>query len=118
MKKIGLIFNSFPHSISSGREGLDFLFSVSAYCNSISVFFIGDAVSQLVSEQKPQKILSRDYISAFKIMELYEINNIYLCKKSLIKLGFQNSPLIIKTKKKTEHELAILMNYCDQLVVF
>ncbi len=83
MKKIAFVFTSMPHGNSSGREGLDALLATSALTDEICVFFISDGVCQILANQKPNEILARDYIATFKILPLYDIENIYLCTDSL-----------------------------------
>ncbi|MBD2815609.1 sulfurtransferase complex subunit TusC [Xenorhabdus sp. Flor] len=88
MKKIAFVFTEAPHGSSAGREGLDALLATSAFTEQIGVFFISDGVFQLLSDQQPDKILSRDYISTFKILSLYDIDKCYICLEDLMVRGF------------------------------
>ncbi|PHM64763.1 sulfurtransferase [Xenorhabdus stockiae] len=88
MKKIAFIFTEAPHGSSAGREGLDALLATSALTEQVGVFFISDGVLQLLSNQQPDKILSRDYISTFKILPLYDIEECYICLEDLTVRGF------------------------------
>lgn len=87
MKKIAYIFSHSPHGTSLGREGLDLLLSISITNSNISIFFIGDGILQLMQNQNPEKIFSKNYVSAFKILPLFGIKNFYFCKESLIERG-------------------------------
>lgn len=87
MKRIAFVFNSAPHGTSAGREGLDALLATSALTEDIGVFFIGDGVFQLLAGQVPDAVLARDYISTFKILPLYDIENCWLCGESLRERG-------------------------------
>ena len=60
MKRVAFIFSSAPHGSASGREGLDALLATSALTEEIGVFFVGDGVFQLLSEQRPAAVLARD----------------------------------------------------------
>lgn len=91
MKRVAFVFMSAPHGSSAGREGLDALLATSALTDEIGVFFIGDGVFQLLSEQRPATILTRDYIPTFKLMSLYDIENCWLCAASLRERGL-NEP--------------------------
>ncbi|HIF9410048.1 TPA: sulfurtransferase complex subunit TusC [Photobacterium damselae] len=95
MKTLGFIFRSSPHGSSCGREGLDAVLAASAYCEDIQVFFIGDGVLQLVSGQQPQQILSRDYIATFKMFDLYDIEQVYVCEQALKERGLTEADLLI-----------------------
>ena len=61
MSQLTYVFRSAPHGSSSGREGVDALLAASAYCEDISVLFIGDGVYQLIAGQQTGNILSKDY---------------------------------------------------------
>ncbi|PHM35590.1 sulfurtransferase complex subunit TusC [Xenorhabdus innexi] len=88
MKKIAFVFTEAPHGSSAGREGLDALLATSALTEQVGVFFISDGVFQLLSNQQPDKILSRDYISTFKILPLYDIEKYYICLDDLTVRGY------------------------------
>jgi tRNA 2-thiouridine synthesizing protein C len=91
MKRIAYVFMTAPHGSSAGREGLDALLATSALTEDIGVFFVGDGVFQLMSEQQPTKIMARDYIPTFKLMALYDIENCWLCGASLRERGLSES---------------------------
>ena len=96
MKRVAYIFMSAPHGSAAGREGLDALLATSALSDDIGVFFIGDGVLQLLENQHPEGILARNYIPAFKLMALYDIENCWLCAASLRERGLDGSALVIE----------------------
>lgn len=118
MSKLGFVFRTPPHSSSKGREGLDALLAASAYIDNISVFFIGEGVAQLVADQNSQAIYSRNYSVAFKLMDLYEIENIYLCSDSLIDNGLANIELVIDAETLDSEQLKHKLHGCDKLITF
>ena len=95
MKTLGFLFTHSPHSTAHGREGLDAVLATSAYSENIKLFFVGDGVSQLLKQQNPQSVLSRDYIPAFKLLELYDVEDIFVCADSLSAMGFSAEDLIL-----------------------
>ncbi|XBC40704.1 MAG: sulfurtransferase complex subunit TusC [Buchnera aphidicola (Nurudea yanoniella)] len=97
MKHIAFIFSHVPHGSSLSREGLDSILSISTINQNITVFFIGDGVFQLIRNQKPEYIFSHNYVPAFGILPLFEINKLYYCKDSLIERGlFSKSDFFLK----------------------
>ncbi|NAZ96922.1 sulfurtransferase complex subunit TusC [Vibrio toranzoniae] len=118
MRKLAFIFNSFPHSTAAGREGLDALLSASAYSEDISVFFVGDGVTQLLKAQQPDEVLSRDYISAFKLMDLYDIEQVYVCQRSLCQFGLSTDNLLIDVTAVEADELTQKLTQCQQILTF
>jgi tRNA 2-thiouridine synthesizing protein C len=87
MKRVAFVFSSAPHGSTSGREGLDALLATSALTDEIGVFFVGDGVFQLLGGQHPQAILARDYISTFKLLPLYDIEQCWVCSAALRERG-------------------------------
>ena len=87
MKRVAFVFTSAPHGSSAGREGLDALLATSALSEDLGVFFIGDGVLQLLSQQQPGVILARDYIATFKLLALYDIENCWICAASMRERG-------------------------------
>ncbi|KAB0463062.1 sulfurtransferase TusC [Vibrio kanaloae] len=118
MRKLAFIFNSFPHSTAAGREGLDALLAASAYSEDIFVFFVGDGVTQLLKAQQPDEVLSRDYISAFKLMDLYDIEQVYVCQRSLCQFGLSTDNLLIDVTAVEADELTQKLAQCQQILTF
>ena len=87
MKRVAFVFSSAPHGSSAGREGLDALLATSALSEDLGVFFVGDGVFQVLSQQQPVVILARDYIATFKLLSLYDIENCWICAASLRERG-------------------------------
>ncbi|MCK6265225.1 sulfurtransferase complex subunit TusC [Vibrio sp. ZSDE26] len=118
MKKLGFIFHSPPHSTSAGREGLDALLAASAYSEDIYVFFIGDGVAQAISSQQPEQLLSRDYISSFKLMDLYDIEQVYVCQAALEQRGLLDASMAFEASVVSSQEITALMADCHHLLSF
>jgi tRNA 2-thiouridine synthesizing protein C len=95
MNRVAFVFSSAPHGSSAGREGLDALLATSALTEEIGVFFIGDGVFQLLAGQNPQAVLARDYIATFKVLPLYDVDNIYLCAASLQARGLDETTAMV-----------------------
>ncbi len=118
MKKVAFIFHSAPHAISSGREGLDALLAASAYSEELAIFFVGEGVLQLLKEQDPAQVLSRDYISAFKLLDLYDIEQRFICEQSMQDWGVDENDLIIDGQLLSPQEMAVEWDKFDQLLTF
>jgi tRNA 2-thiouridine synthesizing protein C len=76
MKKVAIIVSQAPHGNAKGREALDAALALSAY-NQISLFFMGDGVFHLLKNQLPERILMRNYIATFGVLDLYDIEHCY-----------------------------------------
>jgi tRNA 2-thiouridine synthesizing protein C len=118
LKKIAFIFHSSPHASSAGREGLDALLATSAYHDNLAVFFVAEGVLQLVKNQQPEHILSRDYLSAFKLLDLYDIEQRYVCQQSLAEWGMVTDDLLIEVQPLTPEAIAERWQSFDQVLTF
>ncbi|EOD54911.1 sulfurtransferase complex subunit TusC [Aeromonas molluscorum] len=105
MNKIAFIGRRGPHGSAAGREGLDALLASSALTESLALFLIEDGVLQLVRDQRPQTILQRHYAPAFKLLELYDVEELYVCADSLSERGLQPDDLIIEARCLPRAEL-------------
>lgn len=119
MKKIAFIFSHAPHGTSFGREGLDAIFGISLVIRKISLFFVGDGVLQILKNFESEKILARNYTSSFAILPIYDINNFYCCKSSLIDRGLNfNSQFILKVKILSSDSLRLKLDNHDMIINF
>ncbi|WP_422767134.1 sulfurtransferase complex subunit TusC [Photobacterium leiognathi subsp. mandapamensis] len=118
MNSLGFVFRTPPHGSNSGREGLDAVLASSAYTEELELYFIDDGIFQLLKQQQPQAILSRDYIATFKMLELYDIENIYVSAESLEARGLTADDLLIDVIALEKQALVEKMHQCRQLLSF
>lgn len=108
MNKIAFIGRRGPHGSAAGREGLDALLASSALTESLALFLIEDGVLQLVGEQQPQAILQRHYAPTFKLLALYDVEEVYVCADSLRERCLQPDDLIMEARCLPRAELTRL----------
>ncbi|MFC5704656.1 sulfurtransferase complex subunit TusC [Aeromonas eucrenophila] len=118
MSKIAFICRRGPHGTANGREGLDALLATSALTESLALFLVGDGVLQLVREQSPQGILQRHYAPTFKMLELYDIEEAYVCAASLTERGLTASDLLISVTVLSPAEIRHQWNGCTTHISF
>lgn len=96
MKQIAFVNRTPPHGHAAGRESLDALLATSALCDQgLSVFFIEDGVYQLLKAQQAEQIQCRNYSATFKMLALYEIEPVYVCRDSLAERGLSVDDLLL-----------------------
>lgn len=117
-KKIGIINRCLPHGSAQARESLDLTLAMSAFNESISLFFIADGIYQLLVEHEPNKSLQKHFQPLFKMLELYDIKNIYVCEQSLIQRGINQSSLMIDVTLVNKQQLKTTLALQDQLLSF
>ncbi|BFU60503.1 MULTISPECIES: sulfurtransferase complex subunit TusC [Rodentibacter] len=118
--KIAFLFHSAPHGSSVSREGLDALLAATAFCDEqdIGVFFINDGVFNLLKGQQPALLLQKDFIRTFKLLDLYEIEQRFICQDSLEKSGIAEENLIISAEKIDRTSLMMKLNQAEKLLTF
>jgi len=116
--QLGFVFSTAPHGSASGREGLDALLATSAFCETISVFFIGDGVMQLIDGQRPSAVLSRDYIASFKMLPLCDVEDIYICQASLMARGMGDAVRVLTGEVLEREHIQAKLARCDRILHF
>lgn len=117
-KKLGIINRSLPHGCVNGRESLDLTLALSAFNESLSLFFIGDGVYQLLKGHSPQAILQKHFQPLFKMLELYDVENIFVCSNSLKQRALTPEQLLIDVTLLDVQQLQAKLLLQDQLLSF
>jgi tRNA 2-thiouridine synthesizing protein C len=82
-KSISILNTCPPFGQSNAKDSLDVALIMGTYEQHTHLFFQGDGVWQLVSNQAPETIQVKDFLKTFAAFEFYDLENIYICKKSL-----------------------------------
>ncbi len=118
MKKITIIFRHAPHGSSSSREGLDFALLSASFEQEVSLIFVDDGVLNLLKDQQPTLIGARDFVSTFKALPFYDIENIYSCRLSMSERGLYEDQSLIALKLLEVDEIAEQLNQADEVFVY
>lgn len=118
MSAATFVFRTSPHANSAGREGIDALLAASAYSDDLCAVFVGDGVTQLLADQLTDDILSKHYAPMFKLLELYDIEQVFVCGESLNALGLTPKHLIIDAHILDRQALSKILHSSDKLLSF
>ena len=118
--KLAFLFRTAPHGNAISREGLDALLAATAFCDEeeIGVFFIDDGVLNLLDEQKPELLLQKDFIRTFKLLDLYDIEQRFVCADSLDQYNLQTEQLIISAEKIDRTSLINKLSQAEKVFTF
>lgn len=118
--KIAFLFRTSPHGTSISREGLDTILAATAFCepNDIGIFFIDDGVLNLIDNQQPEIIQQKDFIRTFKLLDLYDVEQRFICTASLQKFKLDNRELILSCEKIDRSLLLEKLNQAEKLFTF
>ncbi|AXF78060.1 sulfurtransferase complex subunit TusC [Erwinia tracheiphila] len=119
MNRIAIVFTRSPHGTSAGREGLDAALALCALNENIALFFVSDGVLQLLTEQQPARVLARNYVAAFGLLPLYDIDEMYICAASLMERGLPiEGARVLPAKVVSPTELRSLLARFDRIITF
>lgn len=118
--KLVFLFRTAPHGNAISREGLDALLAATAFCDEeeIGVFFIDDGVLNLLDGQNPELLLQKDFIRTFKLLDLYDIEQRFVCADSLDQYNLQTEQLIISAEKIDRTSLINKLRQAEKVFTF
>ena len=118
--KLEFLFRTAPHGNAISREGLDALLAATAFCDEedIGVFFIDDGVLNLLDGQNPELLLQKDFIRTFKLLDLYDIEQRFVCADSLDQYNLQTEQLIISAEKIDRTSLINKLSQAEKVFTF
>ena len=118
--KLAFLFRTAPHGNAISREGLDALLAATAFCDEeeIGVFFIDDGILNLLDGQNPELLLQKDFIRTFKLLDLYDIEQRFVCADSLDQYHLQTEQLIISAEKIDRTSLINKLSQAEKVFTF
>ena len=118
--KLAFLFRTAPHGNAISREGLDALLAATAFCDEeeIGVFFVDDGVLNLLDGQNPELLLQKDFIRTFKLLDLYDIEQRFVCADSLDQYNLQIEQLIISAEKIDRTSLFNKLSQAEKVFTF
>ena len=118
--KLAFLFRTAPHGNAISREGLDALLAATAFCDEeeIGVFFIDDGVLNLLNGQNPELLLQKDFIRTFKLLDLYDIEQRFVCADSLDQYNLNTEQLIISAEKIDRTLLINKLSQAEKVFTF
>ena len=118
--KLAFLYRTAPHGNAISREGLDALLAATAFCDEeeIGVFFIDDGVLNLLDGQNPELLLQKDFIRTFKLLDLYDIEQRFVCADSLDQYNLQTEQLIISAEKIDRTSLINKLSQAEKVFTF
>ena len=118
--KLAFLFRTAPHGNAISREGLDALLAATAFCDEeeIGIFFVDDGVLNLLDGQNPELLLQKDFIRTFKLLDLYDIEQRFVCADSLDQYNLNTEQLIISAEKIDRTSLINKLRQVEKVFTF
>ncbi|MEO2266054.1 sulfurtransferase complex subunit TusC [Pseudoalteromonas sp. YIC-656] len=117
MKHILIISKNSPYTGQSLRESLDTVLIFAAIDQKVTWLLEGDAVFALAPAQDPKSLQHKDFTKAIKMLEIYDVDDVYVCTKSIAARGLNQSSLTIDTLGADSAQKQALLSQADHVVV-
>lgn len=78
-----IVISQSPFNNLLSLEALELTLGLSAFGVDITLIFIDDGVYHLQADTETTSIASKNFLKNLNCLELYDINKVYLCKRSL-----------------------------------
>lgn len=123
MKKyqLAILFTQAPFGTSTSREGLDALLAASAFIDEseIAICFLHDGVFNLLANQHPDLIMQKDHISTFKLIELYELTECFICQESVQKRRLEAQDWLLGTAQFVSYsQILDVLTHSEKVLTF
>ncbi len=115
-KKILYLNRKAPHGTIYAQEALEVVLIGAAFEQDVSLVFIDDGVFQLKKAQDTNALGVKNFSPAYRALEMYDVEKLYVDKQSLVERGLTIEDLIVPVEILETTELAALM--AQQDVVF
>jgi len=109
-KKIMFVMQKAPHGTIYPYEGLEFILIAGAYEQDISLAFVGDGVYNLKKDQDTSELGIKGFVKTYRTLDDYDINKIYVDKKSMEDRGLTAGDFVVDVEVKTSAEINEIMN--------
>lgn len=117
-KNLLFVFDKPPHSSPAAKEGLDAILTASAFGQNVTLLLIGDGIFQLLNNQDPSHLPTKNTASIFQALEMYGIENIATPSENLKNKGLSPSDLSLQCDIIDNIQLAELYAKQDQILSF
>ncbi len=107
-----------PYANYNAQETLDALLVVAAFGQNPSVLFQGDGVWQLIEPQQPQESGRSSLVAQLTALDLYDVEDIYVDKQSLITRGLSTSQLALSVQLIETNDMAAFIAQHQPLIRF
>lgn len=101
-----------------GKESLDIALILASYEMDVSLFFISDGVYQVQEQQNLESVDHKDYISTFKALGFYDIEDIYICQHSLQQRNLTEKSVFEDAQYISHQQLTELLKHFDVVLTF
>lgn len=116
MKNVLVINSSSPFLHLNGREALDMALIFAAIDQNVALLFRDAAVLCLKTTQHPEQAHLKNYFKTLKTLELYDVDQLYVCELSLKEFGLNPDELLLDVEILDSDSLHRLFKQYEHIV--
>ncbi|MFT4997984.1 MAG: tRNA 2-thiouridine synthesizing protein C [Chitinophagales bacterium] len=117
-KKILVVCSQPPAKGNLAREALDAAFAIAAFEQSVTVYFSGESIWQLLAAEQTNLTTGKAINSSWKAASLYEIDELYVTAEELAKRCINAEELIEGISIISAKKVNAIMNAQDLVLSF
>jgi tRNA 2-thiouridine synthesizing protein C len=118
VRKFMFVNRKAPYGTVYALEGLEVVLITAAFDQEVALAFLDDGVYQLVKGQNTGGIETKNFSPAYRALEDYDIDKLYVERESLEARGLGPDDLLVAVQVVEAAELAKLMDTADVLLSF
>lgn len=118
VKKFMFVNRKAPHGTIYALEALEVVLITAAFDQDVSLVFLDDGVYQLKKGQQTKGIETKNFSSAYRALEGYDIEKLYVEKESLEARGLSEADLLVDVTVLGRAEMGELMDQQDVVLSF
>jgi len=118
IKKFMFVNRKAPYGTIYALEGLEVVLISAAFEQDVSLAFIDDGVYQLVKGQQTSAIDVKNFSPAYRALEGYDIEKLYVERESMQERGLTQENLLVPVEVLSGREMADLMAAQDVVISF
>ena len=117
-KKLMYVNRRAPYGTIYAWEALEVVLIGAAFDQEVSVVFMDDGVFQIKKGQDPRGIGMKNFSRAFKALETYDVDKLYVERESLAVRGLSPDELLVPVEVLSGAEIGELMTRQDVVLNF
>ena len=118
VKKFMFVNRKAPYGTIYALESLEVVLITAAFDQDVSLVFLDDGVYQLKKGQQTKGIETKNFSPAYRALEGYDIEKLYVEKESLDARGLTEADLLVDVTVLGRKEMGELMDQQDVVLSF
>ena len=118
VKKFLYVNRKAPYGTIYALESLEVVLIGAAFEQDVSLAFVGDGVYQLTKSQDTKGLEMKNFSPAFRALEDYDVNKLYVDEESLRARGLTAQDLVVPVEVVGAERMAEIMESQDVVLSF